>query len=153
MAEELESDKHWECLKSQLTVSQELVLNQNKKIGQLEAQVNQLKAIVQKEQEKHAVFQHKHGVLNNALVREQMRSKSLQSKIDEMASINQTAKNEEAMLKKKLKDSEEERDRLENQLTNSKDFLLGIASQINEKFGTFDPGVDKLLNSTLTEGK
>ena len=83
-------------------------------------QIDEMKTEVTSEQEKHAI-------------EKKILETELQSKIDEMASFEQTAKDKEEVLQQKLKETEEDRDHLKSQVANSEDY-------------------SKLLDNTMTQG-
>ena len=104
-----ETEEDRDSFENELALLKESALDQRKEIGDLQKLVDQLETEKQK-----------HVIEKQDLV---IKSNDLQLKIDEMASINQAAKDKEGILQGKLKATEEYRDHLKDQLANSEDFL------------------------------
>ena len=87
---------------------------------------------------------------------------NLQSKLAEAVVSATTAKEEATVFQRKLKEAEEDREHLKNQVANAaekrpksvvaKELLVGFTKLLDAQFGAPDAGGDSLLGNALREG-
>ena len=133
--------------------------NQKIEITRFELQVKQLKAEVKKYQENHKKEQEKNA---NEKQEFEQKMSNLQSKLAEAVVSATTAKEEATVFQRKLKEAEEDREHLKNQVANAaekrprsviaKELLNGFTKLLDAQFGAPDAGGDSLLKGALHEG-
>ena len=133
--------------------------NQKTEITRLDVQVKQLKAEVKKHQESNKKEQEKYASEKQDI---EQKMSNLQSTLTLAIASATTAKEETAVFQRKLKEAEEDREHLKNQVANAaekrpksvvaKELLVGFTKLLDAQFGAPDAGGESLLKGALHEG-